>query len=370
MRRSRSSPTRQPPEQPVKWVKPVTAGSSLPYYGCWASSVDYIKSLKTLSERLKSMDMANVADSYTQTMVTEGRPTKDFFERIMNARDQEDAKLARASATSTTAAMELLANALAKNAPKEHHRAPLKTPRSPYESPEALRTGHSPTAGVRHQSLSPSPSIKSPQTPPLPAVKYSGIVSTDNLVQALDTRGSPLYQLESDPPVRGFSAQSGSSNFSHNFSASECSMYYSPSHFSGISSLDVSTATDQSVMSGSKLPSVCMMAEYSAANYQNRRVGTSARLRAMRNTDNVIETSGKQLHIEKNGASRSCMLASQTRHSGLRSACPPGTVIANDDLAKYRRLRNCNPNLASRELGFAFHTTLVVQAAMRKHHGE
>ena len=112
------------------------------------------------------------------------------------------------------------------------------------------------------------------------------------------------------------------------------------------------------------------MAEYSATNYQNRRLGTSSRLRGMRNIDNALETSGKQLFIEKNGASRSCILASQTQHSSLRSACPPGTVIAKDDLAKYRRLRNCDPNLASRELGIAFHTTLFVQAAMRKHHGE
>jgi len=347
----------------------------LPFYGCWAESVDYIKSLQTLSERLESMDMANIANSYSQAIVTEGRQPKDFFERLMNARDQKDAKEARAMAASNSAAMEVLANALAKNAAKDHPRVIRKTPRSPYESPEALRTGHSPTVSSQHHSLSPTSSaMQSPQTPPLPTVKNSGSISTNNCLQTLD-KHSPIYQLESDQPVRGFSAKSGSSNFSHNFSASECSMFYSPSRFSGISSLGVSTtgvsaAANQSAVRTSTLPSVCMMAEYSAANYQNRRLGTSSRLRGMRNTDNALEKSSKQLFIEKNGASRSCILASQTQHSSLRSVCPPGTAIAHDDLSKYRRLRNLDPNLASRELGFAFHTTLFVQAAMRKQHGE
>jgi hypothetical protein len=111
-----------------------------------------------------------------------------------------------------------------------------------------------------------------------------------------------------------------------------------------------------------------MMSEYSEENFQNRRLGAASRLRRLKHIDYEISTSTKELFIETNGNSRSCMLASQKRHSNLRSACPPGTVIAKDDLAKYYRLRNCDPNLASRELGLALHTTIHVQDAMRKQH--
>ena len=362
MSRSRSSSKRQPHDQSPKWIKPVSAGSSLPFYGCWASSVDYIKSLKTLSGRLESMELPKVAESYSNALANEGRIQKeeDFFAKTIYAMNRMDAKEAKAVAASTLAATELLAAALAKNSPQDHQRRQHKPPRSPYESPEGLKP-----AGSARQ---PSPSLSSPvnRCP----ISSAGSPAADNSTDMFShlTSGkqeSPVFQLEADSPERGFSAKSGSSNFSRNFSASECSMFYSPSRCSGLSS-----STDRSTASNFKLPSVCMMSDYSAENFQNRRLGTSSRLRGLKHTDYALSKSTKELFIETNGATRSCLLASQKQHSNLRSACLPGTVIAKDDLAKYSRLRNCVPNLASRELGFALHTTKHVQEAMRRQHGE
>jgi len=78
-------------------------------------------------------------------------------------------------------------------------------------------------------------------------------------------------------------AKSGSSNISRNFSASECSMFYSPSRCSGLSS-----STHRSTASNFKLPSVCMMSDYSVDNFQNRRLGTTSRLRGLKHTDYAI----------------------------------------------------------------------------------
>lgn len=369
MRRSRSSTKKQPPDQSPKWNKPVSAGSSLPFYGCWASSVDYIKSLKTLSERLESMELPEVAESYSHKLVGEGRIPKDFFERTMNARNIEIAKESKALVASTLAATELLAKALAKNSPQEHDQMPHKTSRSPYESPKGPQTA----VPQRWPSPGLSPSVtRFPRSPPRspknfsPVGDNSGFLSADfSYSHKLEKPESSIYELEADPPARGYSAKSGSSNVSRNFSASECSMFYSPSRCSGLSS-----STNRSSVSNFKLPSVCMMSEYSEENFQNRRLGAASRLRRLKHVDYEISTSTKELFIETNGISRSCMLASQKKHSNLRSACPPGTVIAKDDLAKYCRLRNCDPNLASRELGLALHTTIHVQDAMRKQHGE
>ncbi len=364
MSRSRSSSTRQPPyDQSPKWIKPVSAGSSLPFYGCWASSVDYIKSLKTLSGRLESMELPEVADSYSQTLANEGRIQKedDFFARTIHAMNRMDAKKSKEVAASTLAATELLSAVLAKNSPQDHKRRQHKTPKSPYESPEGLKTVGS--------GRGPS-SSQSSQVNRCPLSSDTGSPSADNATdivshQISGKQESPIFQLEFDSPERGFSAKSGSSNFSRNFSASECSMFYSPSRCSGLSS-----STDRSTISNFKLPSVCMMSDYSAENFQNRRLGTSSRLRGLKHTDYALSKSTKELFIETNGATRSCLLASQKQHSNLRSACLPGTVIAKDDLAKYCRLRNCDPNIASRELGFALHTTMHVQEAMRRQHGE
>lgn len=360
MRRSRSSSKKQPLDESPKWNKPVSAGSSLPFYGCWASSVDYIKSLQTLSQRLESLELPKVAGSYSQKLVSEGRIPEDFFERTMHARNSESAQESRAVAVSTLAATELLANALAKNSPQEH----IKMPRSPYESPKGLKTAN---ADNRHSpSLSPSV-IRFLQSPPSSQTgENSGRVSADFFLPYTSEKlDSPNHELEIDHPGRGFSAKSGSSNISRNFSASECSMFYSPSRCSGLSS-----STNRSTVSNFKLPSVCMMSEYSAENFQNRVLGKSSRLRRLKHADYAISKSTSELFIETNGASRSCMLASQKKHSNLRSACPPGTVIAKNDLSKYCRLRHCDPNLASRELGLALHTTIHVQEAMRKQHGE
>jgi hypothetical protein len=312
------------------------------------------------------MELPKVAASYSQNLVSEVHSPKDFLDRMMNERINENAKQTKALAASILAATELLANALAKNSPQEQHHMPHRMPRSPYESPTGLKT-----ATARHQSspsLSPSV-IQFLQSPPRsPAGQNSGSLSSPAdlcLPHTSEKQECSIYELETDPPARGFSAKSGSSNISRNFSASECSMFYSPSRCSGLSS-----STNRSTASNFKLPSVCMMSDYSVDNFQNRRLGTTSRLRGLKHTDYAILKSTKELFIETNGASRSCMLASQKKHSNLRSACPPGTVIAKDDLAKYSRLRNCEPNLASRELGCALHTTIHVQQAMRKQHGE
>jgi hypothetical protein len=310
------------------------------------------------------MELPNVASSYSKNIMSEGQLPKDFFERVVHANKRDDARHAKIAMTSTTAAMEVLVNVSAKNSPKHNNSAPRTVFRSPYDSPEGRKNSRSPNASARH----PSSALRILQSPPLsPTTQTYGSdsISIDDPLLATDLQKSSVYQLESDPPQRGFSAKSGSSNFSRAFSASECSLFYSPSRCSGMSS-----NTNRSTVSDFKIPSVCMMSEYSAENYQNRRLGTPSRLRGLKHIDFVLSKSIKELFIEKNGGGRSCMLASQKQHSNLRSACPRGTIIAKDDLAKYNRLRHCNPNIASRELGFALHTTIHVQDVMKQQHGE
>jgi hypothetical protein len=362
MRRSRSSPKRQSADKSSKGVKAVSAGSSPPFYGSWASSVDYIKSLQTLSSRLESMELPNVASSYSQKIASEKcRVPKDFFEHSL----QNDETESKCFAASTSSVTDFLAHALSGSSRHDNHsQARRQMPRSPYDSRDCPKT----TVERRRISHSP-PSVvnQTPPSPPSSAFENSG--GGTSLQSTHDNQELQTYELEMDPVEFIYSAKSGSrpssSNFSRNFSASECSMFYSPSRCSGLSS-----STNRSTESNFKLPSVCMMSDYSAENFQNRRLSVSSRLRRLKHTDYDLSKSNKELFIATNGANRSCLLASQKQHSNLRSACPPGTVIAKDDLGKYSRLRNCDPNLASRELGLALHTTIHVQKAMRKQHGD
>ena len=341
MRRSRTSPSARSKEQSLKMERAVCDGSSPPIYGSWTSSVDYIKSLQTLSERLESLELTNVARNYSQKLAFDGIP-KDFCDHT----DQKNAKEPKHSTESTSKATAILVHAQSGSLIHDHVRARHKMPRSPYDCNDSPKTmierrqpSHSrPTSVVRTLS---SPSCSS-------AFENSG--SDIFLRPKHETQEFLRHELDEESVELGFGgSKSGSrpssSNISRNFSASECSMFYSPSRCSGLSS-----STNQSIVSSFRLPSVCMMSDYSAKNFQNRRLGASSRLRRLKNTDYELEKSNRDLFIAKNGANRSCMLASQKKHSNLRSACPLGTIIAQDDLAKYRRLRNCDPNLASREL--------------------
>jgi hypothetical protein len=336
MRRSNVSPSARSIKQSINREKAFSPGSSPPFYGSWASSVDYIKSLQTLSVRLDSMELPKVADQYAQKLVFDGVPI-GFYDQANQNVEKESKK----SIGSTLVATEHLAHAISGNSLQNRHKAGRKIPRSPYDSNDGPKT-----TIERHRS--------SPE--PLCLVNHSNLPSAcDNsggdifLKQTNEDQEFSTYELELDSVDLGCGSKSGSrpssSNFSRNFSASECSMFYSPSRCSGLSS-----STNQSTVSHFKLPSVCMMSNYSAENFQNRKLDASSRLRRLKHTDYDLAKSHRELFIAKNGANRSCMLASQKQHSNLRSACPTGTIISKDDLAKYKRLRNCDPNLASREL--------------------
>jgi hypothetical protein len=334
MRRSKTSPSARSIEQSLKRDQALGTGSSPPFYGSWASSVDYIKSLKTLTGRLESVELSKVAKSYSQKLLID-RCTKDFHDQ----KSQNDEQESKYSMASTSEATEFLARALSGTSRQDRYQGHREEPRSPYDCDDGLKT-----KPERHQ---PSHDIPLPAIHSLamsPCISTSEITGGDNFPKLENENPeSPVYELEIDSVDLG--SRPTSSNVSRNFSASECSMFYSPSRCSGLSS-----STNQSNVSNFKLPSVCMMSDYSAENFQNRRLGVSSRLRSLKHTDYDLAKSNRQLFIAKNGGDRSCLLASQKQHSNLRSACPPGTNISKDDLAKYRRLRNCDPNLASREL--------------------
>ena len=57
------------------------------------------------------MELPKVAASYSQNLVSEARSPKDFLDRMMNERIDENAKQTKALAASILAATELLANA-------------------------------------------------------------------------------------------------------------------------------------------------------------------------------------------------------------------------------------------------------------------